>query len=84
MLHLKDLHCTKMVQKNLLPFSGMLRRARGETRSRWLASNSCNSLIRFLLTVNEHYVLDIIRMISRLEVEDSTGDTRTSFRRVKN
>ena len=74
MLHLKDLCCTKMVQKELLPFSGMLRRARGEGRSGWLASNSCGSVACHALTVNEYYVLDIIRMIFGLEVQDSRGD----------
>ena len=76
-LHLKDLHCTKMVQKKLFPFSGMLRRACGEGRSGWLASNSCKSVARFLLTVNIYYVWDIIRMIAGLEVEDSRGDRRS-------
>jgi hypothetical protein len=62
-LHLKDLHCTEKVQKKLLSFSGMLRRARGEGRPGWLASNSYRSVAWFLLTVNKYYVLDIIRMI---------------------
>ncbi len=73
-LHLKDLRCTKMVQKKLPPFSGMLRRARGKGRSGWLASSSCGSLAWSALTVNEYYVLDIIRMIFGLEVEDSRRD----------
>ncbi len=77
MLHLKDLHCTKMVQKKPLPLSGMLRRAHGEGRTEWLASNSCKSVARFLLTVNIYYVWDIIRMIAGLEVEDSRGDRRS-------
>ncbi len=77
MLHLKDLHSTKMGQKKLLPFSRMRRRARGEGRSEWLASSSCKSVAWNWLTVNNYYVLDIIRMISGLEVADSGGDRRT-------
>src|SRR5713226_9845292 len=73
-LHLKDLHYTKMVQKKLLPFLGMTRRARGEGRLGWLGSNSCKSVARFLLTVSKYYVVDIIRMRPGLEVEDSMGD----------
>ena len=79
MLHLKDLHYTKMVHKKLLPFSGMPRRARGEGRPGWLASSSCKSVARLLLTVNQYYIVDIIRMILGLQVKDSRGDrTRES------
>src|SRR5713226_2599098 len=74
-LHLKDLHCTKIVQKKVLPCSGMRGRARGEGRSGWLASRSCKSVARFLLTVNLYYALAIIRMILGLEIEDSRGDS---------
>ena len=74
MLHLKDLPSTKMGHKKLLPCSGMARRARGEGRPGWLASNSCKSVARFLLTVSKYYVVDIIRMNSGLEVGDSMGD----------
>jgi hypothetical protein len=63
-----------MLQKELLPFSGMLRRARGKGRSGWLASSSCGSVAWSALTVNDDYVLDIIRMIPGLEVGDSRGD----------
>ncbi len=77
MLHLNDLPSTKMGHKKLLPCSGMARRARGEGRPGWLASNSCKSVARFLLTVNIYCVWDIIRMIVGLEVEDSRGDRRS-------
>src|SRR6266481_1560533 len=75
-LHLKDLHCTKMVQKKPLPFSGMLRRARGEGLPGWRASDSCKSVAWPWLTVNQYCVLDIIRMRLGLEVADSRRDGR--------
>ena len=77
MLHLKDLHCSEKVQKKLLSFSGMLRRARGEGESGWPVSNSCKSVARPSLTVNKYYILDIIRMTLALEDEDSRGDKTT-------
>ena len=52
-------------------------------RSEWLASSSCGSVARPALTVNNYYVLDIIRMISGLEVEDSMGDSGKSSGIVK-
>src|SRR6266404_7046085 len=55
------------------------RMARNGGRPGWLASGSCKSVARTELTVNNYYLVSIIRMILGLEVGDSRGDSRSAL-----